>query len=389
MSDSESGEIQGVEVERRLDDALVEVEQRLDETFEAAERRTQNEADSGAGLVLEQVLDLIYETFDSFLPYHRIGLTIVDEDGAVLRSSWARAEGEGRTRRTAQTAPLDEDSVRILLESGEPWIVNDLDAYLEGQAGSGPARLITGEGMRASLFCPLRSADKTVGMLVFANRERDVYTDDHRELFGQVSQRFAGIVERSCLHERLIDLNWQLRVAHDALAYQASHDGLTRLWNRGAILAGAERELDRARRQGNPITIVMADIDGFRSINEGHGNAVGDEVLQFVADRLASALRSYETVGRYGDEEFLVTLYDCGAEDAPRAMERMRRAVGGTEATTASAELPVTISLGAASCTGAGAELDDLIRTAGEALDEARKSGGNAHVVKLMGDQVE
>ena len=389
MSDSESGEIQGVEVKQRLEDALVEVEQRLDETFEAAERRTQNEADSGAGLVLEQVLDLIYATFDSFLPYHRIGLTIIDADGGVLRSSWARAKGEGPTRRAAQSAPLDEDSVRILLESGASRIVNDLDAYFEGQTGSEPARLIIGEGMRASLFCPLRSADKTAGMLVFASRERDVYTDNHRELFDQVAQRVAAIVERSCLYERLIDLNWQLRVAHDALAYQASHDGLTRLWNRSAILAGAERELDRARRQSKPITIVMADIDGFKGINETHGNAAGDEVLQVVADRLTSALRSYETVGRYGDEEFLVTLYDCSAEDAPRAMERMRRAVGETETTTSSAELPVTISLGAASCTGADAELDDLLRATDEALDEARKSGGNAHVVKLIGEKGE
>lgn len=385
MSDSESGEMQGAEVEQRLEDALVEVEQRLDETFEAAERQTQNEADSGAGLVLEQVLDLIYATFDSFLPYHRLGLTIIDEDGGVLRSSWARDKGEGSTRRAAQLAPLDEDSARILLESGESRIVNDLDAYFESQTGSEPARLIIGEGMRASLFCPLRSADKTIGLLVFASREHDVYTDEHRDLFDQVAQRVAAIVERSCLYERLIDLNWQLRVAHDALAYQASHDGLTRLWNRSAILAGAERELDRARRQGKPITIVIADIDGFKSINETHGNAVGDEVLQVVADRLASALRSYETVGRYGDEEFLVTLYDCGAEGAPRAMERMRQAVGGTETSTSSAELPVTISLGAASCAGADEELDDLIRTADEALDEAGKSGGNTHVVKLTG----
>ncbi|HEX9700909.1 MAG TPA: diguanylate cyclase, partial [Acidobacteriota bacterium] len=77
------------------------------------------------------------------------------------------------------------------------------------------------------------------------------------------------------------------------------------------------------------------------------------------------------------------------AEDAPRAMERMRRAVGETETTTSSAELPVTISLGAASCTGADAELDDLLRATDEALDEARKSGGNAHVVKLIGEKGE
>src|SRR4029079_13958500 len=102
--------------------------------------------------------------------------------------------------------------------------------------------------------------------------------------------------------------------AQRQLAQQASHDSLTGLWNRGTILEILHRELVRSLREGHPVSIIMADIDHFKNINDTHGHLVGDQVLRQSGQRLLAALRPYDTVGRYGGEEFLVVLPGCSAE---------------------------------------------------------------------------
>lgn len=383
MTESKPDDIHSPTGVSELEAALVTVELKLDATFEAAEHEA-GTREEGAGLILERVLDLIYDTFSPVIPYDRIGLAIVEDDGEVMRSRWARSEADSLTIGSGHVAPLDDSVVQDILRGGEAMIVNDLEDYLQEHAHSEPTRVLTEQGMRSSLTCPLMTAGKPVGLMVFSSTEIDAYTEEHRTLFEHIASHVAAILERSRLYERLVELNWQLRVARDALEHQATHDGLTRLLNRGAIFEVAEQELDRARRQGRPITIVMSDIDHFKQINDTHGHMVGDAVLQTVADRLAAALRSYETVGRYGGEEFLITLYDCGADDAPFALERMREAVGGKSIETDAGPIELTISLGAAVGIGEDVNLDELIRAADEALYEAKEAGRNRHVVRVV-----
>jgi len=382
MSD-QSDDAHQVKGTTELEQALITVESRLDGIFEAAERSADT-TDEGAGLILEQLLDLIYENFSGQIPYDRIGLAIVEENGDVMRSRWARSEADSLTMGSGHAAPLQDAVVRQVLDSGEPLIVNDLEAYLEEHEDSEPTRFIVQEGMRSSLACPLTSGDKPIGMMVFSSKEPGAYNEDHQTMFGHIVAHVTTILERSRLYEKLGELNWQLRVARNALEYQATHDGLTRLLNRTAILELAEQEMDRAKRQDRPITIVMCDIDHFKAVNDAHGHLVGDAVLQAVADRLSAALRSYETVGRYGGEEFLITLYDCGPEHAPYAMERLRNAVHGEAIPTESGPLEVSISLGAAVGSGADDDLDNFIRVADAAMYEAKEAGRNRHSVRLV-----
>jgi diguanylate cyclase (GGDEF)-like protein len=285
---------------------------------------------------------------------------------------------------TGHAAPVDDTVVQEILGTGVPMIVNDLEAYLEENSDSEPTRLIVSEGMRSSLTCPLAAAGKPVGLMVFSSKEPNTYDEDHRAMLEHIAEHVATILERSRLYERLGELNWQLRIAKDALEYQATHDGLTRLYNRSAILDTAEQEMERAGRRGRPITIVMCDIDHFKAINDAHGHLVGDRVLQAVADRLKEALRSYETVGRYGGEEFLITLYDCDAEGAPHAMERLRTAVGGEGIETTKGVVNVSISLGAAAGNGNEADLDTFIRLADEAMYEAKEAGRDRYAVRVV-----
>ena len=128
----------------------------------------------------------------------------------------------------------------------------------------------------------------------------------------------------------------------------------------------------------------MSDIDRFKRVNDTYGHLAGDAVLQAVANRLAATLRSYETVGRYGGEEFLITLYDCGPDDAPFAMERLRQAVGSEGIETDEGTIEVSISLGGAVGNGDAAKLDEFIRVADEAMYEAKEAGGNGYAVRVL-----
>ena len=129
MSDPQPNEIPDVKDSTELEKALITLELKLDETFEAAEHRA-NTDDEGSGLIIEQVLDLIYDTFSSVIPYDRVGMAIVENDGELMHSRWARSEADSLTMGSGHAAPLSDTTVRTILDAGEPLIINDLKAYL-------------------------------------------------------------------------------------------------------------------------------------------------------------------------------------------------------------------------------------------------------------------
>ncbi|MGD0775002.1 MAG: diguanylate cyclase [Candidatus Solibacter sp.] len=178
---------------------------------------------------------------------------------------------------------------------------------------------------------------------------------------------------------RILDLQEELLKAREALRDQATHDGLTGLLNRATILENLEDELARAARARNPVSVLMADLDRFKSINDTLGHLAGDAVLREAARRLKSAARRYDSVGRYGGEEFLIVLPGCDAADAAVQAERMREAIGATPFLTSSRPSAVTISLGVACSANCAQEA--LVREADDALYEAKRTGRNRVVV--------
>src|SRR5262245_24684564 len=123
---------------------------------------------------------------------------------------------------------------------------------------------------------------------------------------------------------RILDLQTQLMNAQEALRDQASRDPLTGIWNRTAIFDAVHRELVRADREGTQLAVVMMDIDHFKQLNDTHGHQAGDAVLREFTRRIAASLRPYDSVGRYGGEEFLVALPGCDQDSAVRHAERLR-----------------------------------------------------------------
>ncbi len=111
--------------------------------------------------------------------------------------------------------------------------------------------------------------------------------------------------------KRILDLQRELVFSRESFRFAATHDFLTGILNRAEVLASLDRELARSRRKHGPVGIILADLDHFKQINDSLGHLAGDVVLKEVARRLRSDLRVYDSVGRYGGEEFLLVLPDC------------------------------------------------------------------------------
>lgn len=176
--------------------------------------------------------------------------------------------------------------------------------------------------------------------------------------------------------QRILNLQQQLLLAREALRHQATHDSLTGLLNRGSILDALECELARARREENPVTVLLVDLDRFKQINDTAGHLAGDTVLREAARRMKRALRRCDSLGRYGGEEFLIVLPGVGGDDAVERAECIRQALCAVPFDVGDALLPVTCSIGVCYATG-HTDAGGLIRGADLAMYRAKESGRN------------
>lgn len=145
---------------------------------------------------------------------------------------------------------------------------------------------------------------------------------------------------------RILDLEDRLIEAREGMRFQATHDALTSIWNRGVIIELLGRELARSRREGKCTAILLGDLDHFKSVNDTYGHLAGDEVLKETARRLLSSVRSYDFVGRYGGEEFLVVLNNCDPAYGWTRAEDIRKIIALRPAQTSGGLVPITMSLG-------------------------------------------
>jgi two-component system, cell cycle response regulator len=178
---------------------------------------------------------------------------------------------------------------------------------------------------------------------------------------------------------RILDLEDKLVEAREEMRFKATHDALTSLWNRGAVVADFERELSRSRREKGVVSVLICDIDHFKQVNDVHGHQTGDEVLREVSSRLLSSVRSYDRVGRYGGEEFLIVLSGCDSQLAQKRAEEIRCAVAASSFKTFEGPLSLSVSIGVLTSSdwNPGLSSTQLLNEADRALYRAKESGRN------------
>jgi diguanylate cyclase (GGDEF)-like protein len=141
----------------------------------------------------------------------------------------------------------------------------------------------------------------------------------------------------------------------------------------------AENELNRARRFQYPVSAIMLDVDHFKQVNDTYGHAVGDQVLRVVAERCHESIRDIDILGRYGGEEFAITLPATDLSGAHSVAERLRRSIADVPIPTERGDITITISLGVASNTQ---DVATLVNRADAAMYAAKQAGRNCVAVK-------
>lgn len=182
--------------------------------------------------------------------------------------------------------------------------------------------------------------------------------------------------ELVALHRDLAKKNIELERLNTEIKKLAVTDPLTDLYNRRGFLEIGEKEIERARRFGRPLSVLMFDLDHFKNINDSYGHAVGDRVLQQVSARCRRQLRSVDIVCRYGGDEFTALLPESHVDEARRAAERILK-VAGVPITVGPVTLNMSISMGVTHFTERTADLGELLGNADRALYTAKGLGRN------------
>ncbi|MDE3199444.1 MAG: diguanylate cyclase [Acidobacteriota bacterium] len=165
----------------------------------------------------------------------------------------------------------------------------------------------------------------------------------------------------------------------EQMRHFAEHDGLSGLWNHRIIVERLKGEVERSRRDAIPLSIILADVDYFKRINDTYGHPFGDRVLREISALFQRMVRSYDWVGRYGGEEFLLVLPGTTLEQARKRADDLRLAVEAAEIYENGERVPVTISLGVAS--GFPRNYETMVQAADTALYQAKNGGRNMAIV--------
>ena len=200
-----------------------------------------------------------------------------------------------------------------------------------------------------------------------------------------VEQRSAPVFDaagRLVALEGIIRDITERKQLEDQLRQQAATDELTRLWNRRHFMQTGRQELERARRYGQPLSLLMIDADHFKRVNDLHGHAVGDETLRQLARMIQDAVREVDIPGRLGGEEFAVLLPNTDLDSAGAFAERLRRTIEQNTPVSGDSIPPITVSIGVTAYHPTLASFDELLRIADDALYRAKEQGRNCVIQK-------
>ncbi len=291
----------------------------------------------------------------------------------------------------ADDMPLERSVLRLALEKWDYEVVEAVD-------GTQALDILTSEdapsiaildwmmpGFSGPEICKeiryQNSARYTYILLLTSKNEKDDLVE------GMQSGADDYVVKPVNMHElqvrlragrRIIELQDELITTREELRIQATRDFLTGMWNRGMITEKLNEEIERAARANGSLGVIMCDIDHFKLVNDSQGHPAGDSVLVEVANRMEATLRAYDSLGRFGGEEFLIVVPDVSEEGAEALAERIRCAIAERPVNTPSGPIDITVSLGTVvRVMDQTTRIEVLIEEADQALYRAKDAGRN------------
>jgi len=288
------------------------------------------------------------------------------------------------TLEEAQVLLVDDELVTRLRQTQSRYLLNlgiafDQADYFESRLRVGQAHVWV--GLSLSLY---QCAYRYLGDLIL--QRIDYRHSDARKLTTVVHKIIAldmslAIETYHLTHVRTLEESLERSQRQQkTLRMDAATDSLTGLANRKTIINELERVLQQPTQGSYPVVAIMADIDLFKEVNDTHGHLMGDKVLAEVANRIRSALRDFDEVGRYGGEEFLLVLNGASLATSKNIAERIREHVHSQPINLQGLEIQVSISLGVAAA-HSGETTDSILARADKALYAAKAAGRNCVVI--------
>ena len=302
-----------------------------------------------AVLDLKELLSKVCLLIEHAFQMSHVSVLLKDEDDLVLRASHGKL-----TARIPEGGRLPSGAGpwgRALLE-GKTLIENDTTAAPE-------AGLYVETGSRMCI--PLVSFGQTLGVLVFDSERVGAFRAEDTQPLESVADICATAIQNAHYVDRV-----------KQLAYL---DGLTGIFNRRFFEMRIAEEIERARRFGTGMGVIMVDLDQFKRLNDEFGHLLGDEVLRQVSSLLHQQLRKIDVVCRYGGEEFAILLSQTSPQHSLAVAEKLRRMVETWQ--FPGVARPVTISAGTANYPDHGTTRDELVKAADAGLYAAKQSGRN------------
>jgi diguanylate cyclase (GGDEF)-like protein len=314
----------------------------------------------------EEVLEAAFESARSFVEWDLAAATLYDPRTRTHRVLHARGLWE------PQLAGLEwRDNGGLVSQAVR------MRHYLpyKGNYEASSQVVLTGKvrfkEARSLIVLPLVAQDKPIGTLIVVSRRAGVFTQQIRLLLQVVADQTALSYQSALMVRRLEEM--------------ATTDALTGLYNKRVFLEALGRHMRTAQRYDKKLSLIMTDLDHFKSVNDTYGHPLGDQVLVRFAEVLRHNVREVDVACRYGGEEFAVIVVETDSEGAARMAERIRRDMEREPIKADPDTIHVTCSMGVATCPEQGPTPEELIRSADCALYEAKRAGRNRVVISPTG----
>ena len=312
-------------------------------------------------LKLDDVLDGILDNIGRLVPYDAAMVSIIEGD--AVRKIRYRNNPHVKTHRLSignmQANLLNVPILKTLIHSRKPVFIADIQADRRWQAVAIPDM----QKIRSMICAPIEVEQNVAGIINLVSGAPDFFTELNTERIVAFASQAAVAIKNAQLYEHA----QQLSVT----------DPLTGLFNMRYFRDFANLEFERVKRYARTLSVVMVDIDHFKSINDRFGHAVGDQALHEIALRIKASIRTVDVVARYGGEEFIILMPETALDEALTVAERVRQRIADTPLTDHETPIPVTLSLGVAEMNKNTQELNELVKLADRALYAAKAKGRN------------